>query len=286
VPPPPGTPPVEIRPNNGPSDAASFSIDIDNAVRILGNANIVVESAESTYLFAHVSPDTGPTATYPGPLREIAERTGGRYFPGDNNDLASTLSAAANDRAASYELGYYAGDNLQPGLQPFEIRCRRAGVTLRYREGYYVAKKPPTTPAGPLAAAHDVLERAVDAVSVPLTATVTRTMGNIPGIVLRLKIDPGGVTLRQDGSVWRGKVSVLTRFASDVGDQLGDVPLDGPSLNLTDAQHERSLRDGITMRFSIGKLPSEAATLRVLVRDEDSGNMGSVTIPLGDLPEL
>jgi hypothetical protein len=40
------------------------------------------------------------------------------------------------------------------------------------------------------------------------------------------------------------------------------------------------------MRFSIGKLPSEAATLRVLVRDEDSGNMGSVTIPLGDLPEL
>jgi hypothetical protein len=34
------------------------------------------------------------------------------------------------------------------------------------------------------------------------------------------------------------------------------------------------------------KLPLGATTLRVLVRDESSGNMGSVTIPVTDLPEF
>jgi len=33
--------------------------------------------------------------------------------------MASTLRDAANDRAFSYELGYYAGDAALPGLQPF-----------------------------------------------------------------------------------------------------------------------------------------------------------------------
>jgi len=34
------------------------------------------------------------------------------------------------------------------------------------------------------------------------------------------------------------------------------------------------------------KVPQGATTLRVLVRDEGSGNMGTVTIPVTDLPEF
>jgi VWFA-related protein len=281
---PPGAPPVRPMAGNF-SPVPAFLEDIDKAVHLLGSSNIVVESTEARYLNASLSPATGPTKTFVESLEMIAERTGGRFFPGDTNDFASTLRDAANDRSTSYELGYYAGDNLQPGLQPFEIVCRRPGVTLRYREGFYVDKRPTVVKADSHTEAQDVLERAVDAVQIPLTATATRTMGNVPSIVLRLNVDPGALTLRHDGVLWRAKVSVLARFADEEDFQIGDVPLDSPALNLTEAQHDKALRDGLTLRFPM-KMPAGAATLRVLVRDEASGNMGSVTIPVADLPEF
>ncbi len=282
--PPPGSTHVGVVRSNAPT-STGFQIDIDKAVHILGNSNVVVEAAESSYLGASVVPGLGSRTSYVNTLQQIAERTGGRFFPADTNDLAATLRSAASDRAASYELGYYASGDLPPGLQSIEIRCRRPGVTLRYREGYFVEKKTPAPPATTRAAAQEVLERAVDAVSIPLTAAATRTMGNIASIVLRLTVDASAINLRQDGGTWRGNVSCLARFASDVGDQLGDVPLDAQTISLTDAQHDRAVRDGIHLRFTM-KMPPDAAALRVLVRDENSGNMGSVTIPVADLPEF
>ena len=215
----------------------------------------------------------------------IAERTGGRFFPGETNDFASTLLTAANDRATSYELGYYAGDSLQPGLQPFEIKCKRPGVTLRYREGYFIDKKPPAVPSDTRVIAQDVLEGAVDAVAIPLTASATHTMGNMPSIIVRLNIDATALTLRQEGTLWRGKMSVFARFAGDEDDQVGDVPVDAGTLSFTDDQRTRLLHDGLTRRFTMKK-PQGATTLRVLVRDEGSGNMGTVTISVTDLPEF
>jgi len=263
-----------------------LSEDIDKAVRVLGNANIVVESTVSTYLGARVRPEFGPVKRYPETMQTIAERTGGRFFPGDDtNDFASTLLAAANDRTTSYELGYYAGDSLQPGLQPFDIRCKRPGITLRYREGYYIDRKPPETPTDARAAGQEILEGAVDAVAIPLTAKALRTAGNVASIMLRVNVDAHPLTFHQEGGVWRAKVSCLARFASGMEDQLGDIPLDSPALSLTQEQHERALRDGINLRFMM-RIPAHATTLRVLVRDADSGNTGTVTIPVDDLPEF
>jgi hypothetical protein len=158
-------------------------------------------------------------------------------------------------------------------------------VTLRYREGYYIDKKPPILPTDNRVIAQDVLEGAVDAVAIPLTASATHTMGNMPSIMVRLNIDLGALTLRQEANLWRGKMSVFARFAGDEDDQVGDVPVDAGTLSFTDEQHDRILHEGLTRRFTM-KLPNGATTLRVLVRDEVSGNMGTVTIPVTDLPEF
>ncbi len=53
---------------------------------------------------------------------------------------------------------------------------------------------------------------------------------------------------------------------------------------MTQAQHDKYLHDGLSRRFTM-KIPEGASTLRVLVRDDNSGATGSVTIPVGDLPE-
>ena len=265
--------------------APEFLQDIDKVAWVLGNANIVVESTESTYLGASVDPSLGPRMSYVNTLQMIAERTGGRFYPGTNNDLAGTFRNAANDRATSYQLGYYAQDDLRPGLQPFEIKSKRPGVTLRYREGYYVEKKAPAVQTGPRAAAEDLLEAAVDSVTIPLTATVQRTMGNVGSVVVALNIDANSLLLKQEGDLWKGKISVFTRFAGDEDEQYGDVPMDAPALTLTQAQHDKFVKEGLPRRFTM-KIPEGASTLRVLVRDDNSGATGSVTIPINDLPEF
>jgi hypothetical protein len=281
--PPPGGLVGVIQANAAPSP--SFLQDIDKAVRNLGNSNIVVESVEAKYLGAHVLAEVGSNTSYVNTLQMIAERTGGRFFPGDTNDMASSLRAAANDRATSYELGYYAGDAVLPGLQPFEIKCQRPGITLRYREGYYIEKKPSAPQTDIRIAAQDILEGAVDATAIPLTASAVRTAGNVSSIMLRLNIDAHALTLNQDGNIWRAKISTFARFATDVEDQVGDVPLDSPALIFTKEQYDRAIREGIMLRFTM-KIPDGAVTLRVLVRDDISGNSGTVTISLADLPEM
>src|SRR6185312_13683535 len=256
----------------------SFLADIDDAVRILGNANIVLESAEASYPGATVSPGNGPVTTHVNPLQMIAERTGGRFFPAQSNDMAATLHRAAIDRAAGYEIGFYGDGGWLPGLVPIDIRVKRAGVTPRYREGFYA--QPATLQPAP----KDLLERAVDAVNIPITAKVTRTAGNRGTLRLQLNVDANALTLRRDGGVWRTKPAFFTRFASEVEDQVGDIPLDSPELTLTQAQHDRAVREGINLRFTV-KAKEGAVTLRILVRDESSGAAGTVTIPLSDVPE-
>jgi len=272
-----------VQSNGAP--APEFLQDIDKVAWALGNANIVVESAESTYLGATVDPSLGLRISYVNPLMMIAERTGGKFYPGDNNDLAGTMRDAANDRATSYQLGYYASDDLRPGLQPFQIKCKRPGVQLRYREGYYVEKKTPAVQTDVRTTAQDLLEGAVDTVAIPLTATVQRTMGNVGSAMVTLNIDANALTLKQEGDRWKGKISVFARFAGEEDEQYGDVPMDAPALTLSQAQHDKFLKDGLMRRFTM-KIPEGALTLRVLVRDDDSGATGSVTIPVDDLPQF
>jgi hypothetical protein len=179
---------------------------------------------------------------------------------------------------AGYEIGFYDDGGRLPGLVPVGIRVKRDGVAARYREGFYAE------PAPSPATAQDLLERAVDAVTIPITAKVTRTAGNHGTLRLRLNVDAKALSLRQDGAVWRTKPAFFTRFASNAEDQVGDVPLDSPELTLTQAQHDRALREGINLRFTV-RAKEGAVTLRVLVHDESSGAAGTVTIPLSGIPE-
>jgi hypothetical protein len=259
--------------------ASSFLTEINDAVRVLGNGNIILESAEASYVGATVSPENGPVTTYVNPLQMIAERTGGRFFAAGSDDLAATIYRAVNDRTAAYEVGFYEDGSWLPGLVPIDLRAKRPGVTPRYREGFYVEKDRAAAQT-----AQDLLERAVDAVTIPITAKVTRTAGNNGTLRLRLDVDANALTFRQDGNVWHTRPSFFTRFSSDVEEQVGDVPLDSPELALTQAQRDRALREGIHLRFTV-KAKEGAVALRVLVRDESSGAAGTVTIPLIGIPE-
>jgi VWFA-related protein len=72
--------------------------------------------------------------SYPGPMSEIAQRTGGTVF-GDN-DSDRGIRLALEDMRISYTLGFNVPEGAALGLHEIRVRVNRPGVKLRYRESY------------------------------------------------------------------------------------------------------------------------------------------------------
>jgi VWFA-related protein len=78
--------------------------------------------------------------SYPGPMFELADRTGGTVFTA-RNDLDEGMRMALEDMTVSYTLGFNVPEGAAQGLHRIRLRVTRPGVTLRYRESYNWAGK-------------------------------------------------------------------------------------------------------------------------------------------------
>jgi VWFA-related protein len=68
-------------------------------------------------------------------LYEFARRTGGEIFY-NRNDLDQCMRTALEDMAVSYTLGFHMPEDAKPGLHALQVRMKRPGINLRYRESY------------------------------------------------------------------------------------------------------------------------------------------------------
>jgi len=78
--------------------------------------------------------------SYPGPMHELAERTGATAFDA-RNDLDEGMRLALEDMRISYTLGFNVPEGAAPGPHQIHLRVNRPGVKLRYRESYDWAGK-------------------------------------------------------------------------------------------------------------------------------------------------
>jgi VWFA-related protein len=70
-------------------------------------------------------------------MNEMAERTGGKAFIG-TNDLAGSMRSSVDDGSTYYTLEYYPDNKKWDGqFRTIQLKSNRAGVKLRYRQGYY-----------------------------------------------------------------------------------------------------------------------------------------------------
>lgn len=73
-----------------------------------------------------------------GPLSKAANRTGGRVlFPSRRGDLSSAFAEVAEELRSRYLLGFYIPEGASNGFHQISVTCKRAGVTVRARNGYY-----------------------------------------------------------------------------------------------------------------------------------------------------
>ena len=211
-------------------------------------------------------------------LREFAEMTGGRPFY-NSNDLAKSIGRATDDASAYYNIGYYLNkDDDKAGWRKFKVQVARSGLDVRYRKGMLVTSAmtdPEETRTIDIAAA---LQSPLDQTALPIVVQWLGATGgakrevqfavNMPGSVLT--VDPDN----------KNKMSL--EVVSVARSAKGEV-VDGISQTLeSNLQPARlaELRKGGFHYNNAFKLPPGRYNVKVVVRDNLTGKVGSVSAPL------
>jgi VWFA-related protein len=205
-----------------------------------------------------------------GTMRELAEGTGGRAI-GRSGDITSTLNSVVQDGLATYLLSFSpntAADD-QYHLLTVSLTNRR-GVTLRYRTGYFYAKEATT-----------LKERFQRAIWQPLDlneiAVSAHPAPSAGGVALNLNIAAGDLALKQDHDRLVDKLDIflIQRDSEEVRAHVTGQTL---GLALLPATYQKLLGQGLPFEQLVHQA-QDAGSVRIIVVDENSGRMGSITVP-------
>jgi VWFA-related protein len=232
-----------------------------------GNARDI----RSTRLTAQMRQDLNPIQ---GAFREVADATGGRTFR-RSNDILSELNGVVADGRATYLLGFTPSQPADGAYHLLTVKLvGHRDVTLRYRTGYVYKKE-----------ASAIKDRFREAVWQPadvsdIAVTATPAAGKD---TLKLNIAANDLAVAQTGDLWTDKVDIFLVQRDDTGLH-AQVTGQTMNLRLKPATYQKYLQEGIPFDQLVGVRPA-TGSVRILVVDENSGRMGSITLPAAVVAE-
>ena len=247
----------------GPEATAGIDIDMfDNGGHILKPGRLIAQMQQDTRAIQ-------------GPIRHLAEATGGRIFRRSNN-IAAELNGVIEDGHAAYLLSFtpdLPADNTLH-LLTLKLAAKRPGLTLHYRTGYLYNKEPATLKER----FHQAVWLPEDANQVAVTAQPIAFEGDLR---VKITVAAGDLALEEKSGRWSGNLDVFLVQRDDAGLQ---AQLEGKrlGLQLKDSTLQYLLKNGLSVERTLHLKPS-ITSLRILLVDENSGRMGSVTIPVSAL---
>ena len=216
---------------------------------------------------AQIKQDTHPIQPE---FRELSEATGGRALR-RAADIAGELNGIAEDGRAAYLLSFAPDGPADDKYHLITVKLTgRRNLTLRYRTGYLYETEPAT--------AKERFHRAVwqprDLNEIALTATPS---GPASERSLKLNIAATDLEMAQAGNRWTDKLDIFLIERNDMAfrAKFNERTL---GLRLLPATYQKALREGILIDQPL-PAKSEAGTFRIIVVDENSGRMGTVTVP-------
>jgi VWFA-related protein len=237
----------------------------------VGPGATVPKNQSAGRISAEMSQDLHPVQ---GPVRQVAAATGGRVIR-RSGDLTAQLDGIVADGHATYMLSF--SPQTQPDGQYHTINIKltgRRGLTLSYRAGYLFEKEPTTLKDRFQAA----VWRPVDASEIAVTASVVPVD---TGANVKISIAAGDLGMEQQAGRWMDKLDIFFIQRDDAGVR-ARVEGETLGLRLKSSTYERLMPTGVPFSCFVSVKPG-TASMRVLVVDENSGRMGSVTIPVAQL---
>jgi hypothetical protein len=211
-------------------------------------------------------------------MLELADATGGEAFY-NRNDIDNAIRSAVRDGENSYTLGFYPDEkDLTGSIHKLKLRLPHdSSVNLRYRKTYSEAplKEPDVNTRK--AQVSEASWGPMDANGLPLGSSLIRSTAS-SSVQVQTLIGTKALSLFPEGDRWTDNLDVLVVQRDKAGKVL-DGSYDTLDLRLKPETYQALLRNGYIHRKEIRLLP-KAASIRVVVRDDGSGEVGSVTIPL------
>jgi VWFA-related protein len=269
-----------------PAQIATYPVDarglLPRAVPTSASDVVASGSELSTVLGLDHSPAQTDQPIGVDTMEKIAEDTGGRAFV-NTNDITSAIRKAIEDSAVTYTLGFYIDPHSADGkFHELKVQVRREGLTIRYPKGYLAAEDAPPTKDQNWKTVVMAVQSPIESSVIPLQARVDRVNQPLPNSLrLSCSIDIHNLRLVQTGDLRKGAVSVYVIEQDGVGKVLSQWSKTY-DLRLSDKQYAALLKSG--MPFSQDVQPKAGVTtLRILVEDPATTEIGSLIIPLSRL---
>jgi len=275
-----------------------FSSEVENLAEVLNTANLAVYPVDARGLIAPplnvnrsgaapaggFGPPRPNTASSSPPqqnfdtMNVIAERTGGRAFY-NTNDIKTAIRRAIDDSRDTYVIGYYPSHNDWNGkFREIKVEVKHGGAHLRYRKGYF---------AIPVSSGQaERVRMMADAVHTTLESTdlgldVQAEPIDVPGarqVKATVRIDPERMNFTKDGDHFVDNVELIWLYLDNRG-QMVDHASSTLKLNVPQATFDKISHEGVNFSETLDLKP-EATVVRLVARDNNTGAIGSVNIPI------
>jgi VWFA-related protein len=264
-------------------DAAQVSIYPVDVRGLVENTSAATRSSTGPELqnqlsnLAHFQQSTIDT------LNQFADMTGGKAFY-NTNDLASSFKRAADDSSSYYLAGYYLDThNNNAGWRQLKVKVDKKDTEVRAREGFFVTNatmNPDATRSSDLTYA---LSSPIEGSGVPVSVKVLGTSGD--GAKKKTEfivhVPAGGVSI--EGGNGQNHLNfdfAAAAYSSNGKAEKAVITIGKPvTATVPDAQMASLRANGIDMKNALDLDPGQYA-VRVVIRDNITGKIGSVTVPL------
>lgn len=261
-------------------DGYDFTGMLSGTAKQLGDANVAVYPVDARGL---VGPRGGRAFASPNvdAMIKIAEGTGGRPLY-NTNDIASSIRKAVDDSRVSYLLGYYPTNDKWDGrFRELSIKLARPGVHLRYKTGYYAVPANPENDQRNELLTADAIRSPLQMIDLGLevrTDAISSTAAERE-LKVNVRVDPFAMRFMKDGDRWTDGIEVVWVGLTPDGRILSR---DKDSIDLRPEQrgYDEIQHAGLSFSEHV-KVGSDSTELRLIVRDRNTGYIGSVNIPLG-----
>jgi hypothetical protein len=275
-------------------DQRIFTPEMDAAVRALNNSGIAVYPVDARGLMpppgfsasTRTPPKTLPTLAKQNAntdtMLELASRTGG-HAAYNTNDLARAIRRAVDDGRVTYTVGYYPPDDVQDGkFHEVKVTVDRPGLDVRFRKGYFAMRPTVQSAENRRRDMRAAVWSPLESTAIPLAARVDFIDESQQTINVFIQLDPSTVSFKKDGDRWRAVLDVAYVQKDGHGRQKGEGEVDNLSLALTEDNYRKLRQQGMLHQHRSPRATG-ATTLRIVVRDADSGSVGSVTVPINQI---
>ena len=219
-------------------------------------------------------------------LDEFAGLTGGRLDRG--KDIGEAIKEARNDLRISYQIGYFPPlQNWDGKFHKLHITCKRKGVRIQAKTGYYAWADAPETETRQ--ALDSATSTNFDAEEIGLRVKVSPNPVSPnpqqPQIQhFSLHIDANDIALPRVGAQYSGQLRVATiGYLADGRNENSSVFQFSPHYSAQ--ERDNALKDGIDFAQDMKVGPS-VRSIRFIVFDRGSGAIGSITIPVNNSAHL